>query len=461
MFTVYRCLLLCFLSCMILLSCGEKKKFLDEKPSSDVFIPNTIDDLRALLDNDVYNNEMTELGTLSADEYYLMQGFWETLNAKERNAYIWATDIFEGQGRIRDYNLPYKQVFYANVVLEEISKNSVPNASQVDLDEVKGAALFIRGLAFFNVAQQFAGVYDKNSTGNEPGIPIRLTPEVDERTTRSTLKASYDQILDDLQQAVKLLPDSMPVLLRNRPSKPAGFALLARIYLSMRNYEKANQFADSSLKYCSKLISYDSINPGAFLPFTPLNNETLYQGRLNTLSTVVNGVTTPACVIDSVLYKSYETNDLRKAIYFIKNTDGLPNMKGGYSGTILTFGGLAVDEVMLIRAECLARDNKPGEAMSVLNNLLRNRYVRNTYIDKIAITSELALSIILEERKKELVFRGVRWTDLKRLNREGAGIRLMRVLNGVTYRLEPNDPKYILPIPPDVIALTGMVQNQR
>ncbi|MGN6418722.1 MAG: RagB/SusD family nutrient uptake outer membrane protein [Pseudobacter sp.] len=446
---------------MTLLSCGVKKEFLDEKPSSDVFIPTTIDDLRALLDNDVYNNEMTELGTLSADEYYFMPGFWESLGAKERNCYIWSSDIFEGQGRIRDYNLPYKQVFYANVVLEELAKNSVPNASQTDIEEVKGTALFIRGLAFFNVAQQFAGIYDESSSGSDPGISIRLVPDVDERATRSTLKASYDQIFEDLNQAVKLLPDSVPVLLRNRPSKPAAFALLARIYLSMRNYQKAHQFADSSLKYYSKLIDYDSINPNAFLPFSPQNNETLYQGRLNTLSAVVNGVNTPACVIDSNLFKSYDANDLRRSIYFIRNTEGLPCMKGGYSGTILTFGGLAVDEVIMIRAECLARANKVNDAMNALNGLIRLRYIKNTYVNKVALTAEQALKIILEERKKELVFRGVRWTDLKRLNREGAAIRLTRVLNGVTYRLEPNDPKYILPIPPDVIALTGMAQNQR
>lgn len=415
MITVLRSILFCFLTSAILLSCGVKKEFLDEKPSSDVFIPNTIDDLRALLDNDVYNNEMTELGTLSADEYYLMPGFWETLGAKERNTYTWASDIFEGQGRIRDYNLPYKQVFYANVVLDELAKNSVPNASQQDMDEVKGAALFVRGLAFYNVAQQFAGVYDENSSGNEPGIAIKLIPDVDEKSKRSTLKASYDQILDDLNQAVKLLPDSVPVLLRNRPSKPAGFALLARIYLSMRNYGKAGQFADSCLKYYSKLINYATIDPNAFLPFSPQNNETLYQGRLNSLSAVVNGVSTPACVIDSILYRSYEDNDLRKSIYFIKNSSGLPNMKGGYSGTILTFGGLAVDEVMLIKSECLARDNRVGDAMQVLNNLLRSRYQRNTYVDKVAFTSEQAIRIILAERQKELVFRGVRWTDLKRL----------------------------------------------
>ncbi len=71
------------------------------------YTPKTITDLQALLDNDIYLNEMPEIGTLSGDEYYLMNGFWETLPAKERNCYVWATDIFEGQGKVQDWNLTF------------------------------------------------------------------------------------------------------------------------------------------------------------------------------------------------------------------------------------------------------------------------------------------------------------------------------------------------------------------
>jgi hypothetical protein len=99
--------------------------------------------------------------------------------------------------------------------------------------------------------------------------------------------------------------------------------------------------------------------------------------------------------------------------------------------------------------------------MNRLNALLRNRWKRGTFIDRIASTREAAIKLILEERRKELVFRGVRWTDLKRLNIEGANITLTRKLNGITHKLAPNDPKYILPIPPDVLALGGIEPNLR
>jgi tetratricopeptide (TPR) repeat protein len=449
-----------FCSLFILSACDKKRQFLDEKPNSEIFTPKTITDLQSLLDNDIYLNEMPEIGILSGDEYYLMNGFWETLPTKERNCYVWAKDIFEGQGKVQDWNLPYKQVLYANIVLEQLVKGVSGEASATDINYIQGAALFVRGLAFFNIAQHFAAAYDE-SDANKPGIPIRLTPDMEQESRRVTLKETYDQIIGDLTTASRLLPDSLPYLNRNRPGKAAAFAALARIYLSMRAYEKAGKAADSSLKYYNRIIDYNSINQNAFLPFSPLNDETIYQARLPSSSRVVLGVSTPACVIDSGLYRSYDENDLRKPIYFVMNSSNLPNIKGGYSGTIVTFGGLAVDEVVLIKAECEAREDKVQESMNRLNALLRNRWKRGTFIDRIASTREAAIKLILEERRKELVFRGVRWTDLKRLNIEGANITLTRKLNGITHKLAPNDPKYILPIPPDVLALGGIEPNLR
>ena len=67
----------------------------------------------------------------------------------------------------------------------------------------------------------------------------------------------------------------------------------------------------------------------------------------------------------------------------------------------------------------------------------------------------------LKERRKELLFRGLRWSDLKRYNRDGAGISLERTVNGTTYTLPPNDLRYAIAIPEDIIKMTGMPQNPR
>ncbi|MNT62417.1 hypothetical protein D3C72_2001370 [compost metagenome] len=57
---------------------------------------------------------------------------------------------------------------------------------------------------------------------------------------------------------------------------------------------------------------------------------------------------------------------------------------------------------------------------------------------------------ILDERRRELAMRGIRWSDIKRLNREGYGITLKRVLGDETVVLQPGSDSYILPLPKDL-----------
>ncbi|MGI8583213.1 MAG: RagB/SusD family nutrient uptake outer membrane protein, partial [Chitinophagaceae bacterium] len=64
--------------------------------------------------------------------------------------------------------------------------------------------------------------------------------------------------------------------------------------------------------------------------------------------------------------------------------------------------------------------------------------------------------------RKELVFRGQRWFDLRRLNKDPRFAKtLTRKLNGKITELPANDPRYTEYIPLDVIGFTGMQQNMR
>jgi len=73
-----------------------------------------------------------------------------------------------------------------------------------------------------------------------------------------------------------------------------------------------------------------------------------------------------------------------------------------------------------------------------------------------------ALEVILRERRKELIFRGLRWYDLKRLNLSAAtSTTLSRTVAGQTYSLLPNSNAYVFPIPLDVIERGGLEQNPR
>jgi starch-binding outer membrane protein, SusD/RagB family len=165
--------------------------------------------------------------------------------------------------------------------------------------------------------------------------------------------------------------------------------------------------------------------------------------------------------IDSMLYKSYDPNDLRKTVFFRANTGvnvGTYTFQGSYNGTggvSSVFDGLATDELYLTRAECYARSGNKDAALADLNTLMKKRWSNNgSWNAYTANTAAEALNLILIERRKELVFRGLRWSDIRRLNEEGANITLQRVIGGTTYTLPARDSRSVM-----LISLTEINNN--
>jgi hypothetical protein len=450
-----------------------RKTFLAQKPSTNLLIPNSLTVLQELLDNQLVMNVTPALGEVSADNYYLLYSAWVQLDIKEYNAYIWAPDLYEGQGLVSDWDIPYQQVFYANTVLQGLADIQADSTDQTQWNMLKGWALFCRAYAFFNIAELFAKPYDSTTAATDPGIPIRLSPDINGKTTRASMQVSYAQILSDLNIAEELLPTAIPVNNLNRPSKPAVQALLARIYLSIRDYTDARKYADSVLQTYSYLLDYNTLasDSGYYIIIQKNMPEILYQSNFpdqdkgNTLV----GVFCSGCIVDTNLIASYAPNDLRRSIYFQQDSLNYQHpyldtflLKGSYSGGVFPFSGLATDEIFLIRAECNARQGQITSALSDLDSLLIHRIGTGTFI---AFNPNMgvaeALDTILLERRKELAFRGIRWSDLRRLYKDGLADTLYRNLNGQVYALPPGSPLYTLPIPPDVINFSGIQQNPR
>jgi len=437
-----------------LLSC--KKDFLNKKPNTNIVIPSTLADMTQLLDDtNVYN---TSLDIVSADEYL----YTSTASVKqiEKNAYVWLPDIYRGEKPISDWTLPYNRIFTANVVLEEWEKLSEIDKNSVQGKYVKGWASFTRAFQYYSLVQLFSKAYDKSTAESDLGMPLKLSPNVNNIEQRASVQKTYDFIISELESSINLFSNAFPTQNRNRPSKAAALALLARTYLCMAEYEKALNAANASLSYYDQLLDYNGISKTASKPFDRFNVEILFYDQANQGFPSIFTGASARTIVNSELISTYDDNDLRKVIFFSKSGQN-SIIKDGYSTSALPFKGIAVDEVYLIKAECQIRNNDKEGAVSTINKLLEKRFATGLYTPFYSDSPSVILDKILTERRKELIWRGLRWCDLKRLNVSGANITISRTLDGKTYTLAPNDRKYVLPIPDDEIAYSRIQQNIR
>lgn len=445
---------LSFLSC---------EKFLNVKEDQKIVIPETLNDLQALLDAAVYINYgyYPALLEIATDDFYLTPDAYSNATEFEKDNYLWRDyPLYLNQEINVSWMFPFRNLLIANTVLDEL-----PNIESDDLvrkNEIRGTALFFRSYVFFQLAQVFCDAYELHGENIGPGLPLRLNPDFNEVSRRATVGETYGQIITDLEEAVSLLPAA--TLVPTRPSRGTAYAAMAKVCLAMGDYERALINANNALDQHNELLDYNDLNPLANIPIERFNNETIFYAYSSGFSVLRR----TSALVDSSLYKSYEDNDLRKIVCFIDNGNGSYGFKGGYTGSSNNafFVGLTTSELLLIQAECYARADHIDLALEALNRLLEYRYERETFVPHSAIDQEDCIKLILAERRKELLFRGVRWSDLKRLNKEGRFVKTLErkmVVNGVleTFTLLPNDPRYNFTIPAEVIVKTGMQQNIR
>jgi hypothetical protein len=435
------------------------KKYLAKKSDESLAIPVTLADLQSLLDNfgNVNGSSAAAAVEISADDYYVTEADWQAFYYDEdRRKYIWAKDGLFLTGDLgNDWEYFYSSIYYSNTVLERLENIGQTPENMEEYNNIKGQALLLRANRFLDLISGWTLAYDKATAATTPGIVLRTTTDFNKASMRVTLAESYSKTIADLKESAYLLP--IAPLSAPRASRPAAYALLARTFLWMGDYVNAGLYADSCLQLYHTLLDYNSVDPAANYPFGLLNAEVIF-ARGSALGEPLYNWTAK---IDSLLIHSYDSNDLRKTLFFIDNGNGTYGFKGFYTGEMSLFTGVGTDEVYLTRAECLARQGKISEAMSDLNTLLNTRYKTGTFVAIDAPSKEEAIKVILTERRKELLMRELRWMDIKRLNKQGAAIILQRKAGGETYTLEPNDLRYALPIPEDVIAASGMKQNER
>jgi len=406
--------------------------------------------------NNNLNAQCASSSEILSDNYYLTDESWAAIRSEvQRAEYLWE--------RNDDTNLDwlnYSAVRTANTVLE-VLPSIKPGTKADELMQIKGSALFFRGYYFYTLAQLFCLPYNPQTVTQKYGLPLRIDTDFEKPSVRATVEETHQQILRDLKESVSLLP--IIPLVKTRPGKPAAYGMIAKTYLSMQQYDSAGVYAGKCLALYDSLMNFDAeVDVQSPAPFNRFNKEVIFHA-VSSRSTILG----PAYAkVDSLLYKSYADNDLRKTAYFNANTGsdlGTYSFKGDYDGAGTSggfvFAGVVTDEMYLIRAECNARKGNVSLALQDLNTLLENRF-SNPYTPIVMTDAKETLKVILEERRKELLFRGTRWTDLRRLKDDPElSVVPERYINGQTYRLLPNSNGYVISLPAIVMNRTDMEQN--
>ncbi len=462
-----RSLLLLLLLLLIVggLGCKKASDWLNTPRSKKDIVFSKLKDFQSLLNNTaVFNLSIPIISQVGTDNLYMNERFISSLPAIERNAYLWNKDIYEGKASL-DYTFAYVAINYANTILHGIEEIEVNAINLNEYRSIKGQAHFFRAYMYIELASIFCKPYIASSARFDKGLCLKVDPDINQKVKRFSVLETYELILSDAHTALELLSSTASP--NTQPSKISANLLLARIYLIMSDYEHARKYADAALSISNTLIDFNSI-PGAALPFRfpdfiKGNPEVVFYGQGILYQTIFPSEIVSLGLVDTVLYRSYRQDDLRKRYYYKEFDSVTIKFKGSFTGIASNFAGLALSEAFFIRAECNARLNELTLAIKDLNLVLRSRYKTGTYIDFDSNDPFEVLEKVLQERRKEFPFAGnIRWQDLRRLNIDPRLATIIkRRIAGELKVLLPNDPKYVYPIPQNEIDLADLEQNER
>ena len=452
---------------VMLTGCND---YLDIKPKGEK-IPTTVSDYETLLNYESVQKVSDTYPAYLTDDVFLPDVAEGTatpgLNSVDqsiRNLYLFKKEVFGDAQDDGFWFASYNRIYYYNTVIDNIM-NADGSDEQQKLS-IRAEALISRALEYLYLVNGYAKYYDVRTAESDPGVPLILDEDISKKNlVRASVKDVYAQIQSDLQTALPNLPMQAKGN-AFRASKAAGYGVLAKMYLYMGNYTEALKAANAVLEMNNSLLDlkkYAVVKPQSSIGRTNVpqdidNPENIYIK----FAPYVYGLSSKVFGSDELI-SLFSEDDMRLQVYFTKNFRNIPTDKYVWAPYLRANLAVSSPEIYLIAAECEAREGSIERAIALINKLRDNRIKNNT--DIVATDRNDALQKVLEERRRELAMSGmVRYIDLKRLNQESQFAKTVTHVTGEgTFRLEPNSPLYVLPIPAKVMRFNknSMQQNER
>ena len=372
------------------------------------------------------------------------------------------------------YGNCYDIINQTNLLLE--FTDVLPDATVAEKNQIKAEALTIRAYTHFLLSQVYTQSYDYTADASHLGI-VYSKASLNEKLTypaRETVANTYAFIIDDITTALNLY--SGTALLSGSSysyfNKTNTKALLARVYLSKKDWKNAYDTADDVIANSGvTLVNSDNYVAQWEQPDLPVSEILLEfsiprseDAATNSSLAAAYGYTTPTSygpyAASEDLINLYESNDIRKQLFLKKTIPTIVNLQTvplNYNFTKKFqnnpgYVAFRLSEQYLIRAEASIGLNNPDQAREDIN-IIRARAKASLLTDSNNISEALFL-----ERRKEFCFEGHLFFDITRTKRDvfrnDGCISLVCSINYPS-------PKYVLPIPRSNISLnSNLKQNE-
>ncbi len=429
----------------LIASCGED--YLDPAPVSNIgsngfykneaevqsAVINMYDGLQIAVQREFAVTEMRSDNTKTRSS----EGDWaqfEDLDVKSTNSTISAY-----------WSQYYNVVFRANSVLENLGSAGASAA------KFEGEAKFVRALSYFNLVRLY---------GDVPLIDKVIGPADTDYFDRDSTADVYALIVSDLKTAVANLDNTY----KGRASKAAAQALLAKVYLTLKNYSDAQDLCEDVMASGFGLPAYRDVF------YSELNSEIIFavefvndiandsqdfsleftqNGRVRGLNyatpelvksfTDFGGATRTgvSLILDAV--NSYRCGK------FISNSTA--NQQNGNDWIVLRYS-----DVLLMHVEAIMAGAASTNSSAAIESFKKVR-------DRAGLTtgSSITKQELINERQVEFAFENQRWFDLIRFGVAEQVLGTFATANGIVF----SSSDLLLPIPEREIGVSfgKMTQN--
>lgn len=421
-------------------SCGND--WLDLEPSTSVKTNvKTISDVEFTLNgiystmqsSDAYSGRLVYYGDVTGDDI-------QAVSSTKRTANAYLYGFTKTNAPASYWSMPYEIIQNCNVILKHIDDIPITDKQKDALDDLKGQALAIRGLALFDLTKLFGYPYTMDNGASLGACIVTDVLEKDAMPQRSTVAQCYTQILKDLEESVKLLGKKFN---KGKINRWAALTLLSRVYLYHGDDAKALAAAKEAIEGAEKNgyalwtnEEYPSAwandaskqKPGEVL-FEIINLTTDSPGKESLGYLYAPGGYADGCVTVSFYNMMLkDANDVRLKIINVATKDkyssssiygrAFVNKFQPQQGENLTDANIPLirlSEAYLNAAEATAKLTAAGDDHNADAALYLDAIVNRANPDKhVVADNQITLKQVLEERRKELVGEGHRMFDLLR-----------------------------------------------